>query len=48
MFFMLQFQINIKLQVKYNSKASIFSRLICGDFDAKVKIQYVRMALKAF
>jgi hypothetical protein len=42
---MLQFQISIKLQTKYNSKASIFSPLICGEFDAKLKIQYVRMAL---
>jgi hypothetical protein len=47
MFSMLQFQISIKLQTKYNSKASIFSHLICGKFDAKLKIPYARMALEA-
>jgi hypothetical protein len=43
---MLQFQTSIKLQAKYNSKAPIFPLLICGEFDAELKIQYARMALK--
>jgi hypothetical protein len=47
MFSMLQFQISIKLQTKNNSKACIFSHLICGEFVAELKIQYAKMALEA-
>jgi hypothetical protein len=39
--------INIKLQVEYNSRASIFPPLTCGEFDAKLEIFYVKMVAKS-
>jgi len=39
--------INIKFQVEYNYRASIFPPLTCGNFDAKLEILYAKMATKS-
>lgn len=39
--------ISIKFQVEYNSRASIFPPLTCGNFDAKLEILYVKMAIES-
>ncbi len=41
------FSICLKLQNEYNLWATIIPRLMCGEFDAKLEILYVRMAHEA-
>jgi len=39
--------ISIKFQVEYNFRVSIFPPLTCGNFDAKLEILNVKMAIES-